>query len=460
MKALLVLFAAMAAGALPAADFRVPFEKYKLRNGLRVVLSQDNAVPVVSVYLMYGVGARSEQKGRSGFAHLFEHMMFQGSANAPKGMHFKLVESNGGTLNGSTHSDYTDYFEVLPSNKLAVALWLESDRMRSLAITPDNLANQKEAVKQERRLSFDNQPYNTAIVDRWPDLAFRNWQSSHSIIGSFEDLNAASVEDVAQFFKTHYAPNNAVLAIAGDIRIPDAKKLIETYFADIPAQTQPKPPDLAEPGDALSRSDVYHDPLAQVPGVIIGYPGPVRRSPDYNALVMADVLLTGGESSRLQLNLVKGKQSVIRYEANLGWPVGSASDYKDPGMYAFFLLRKPAFSGAQIVEQVGEEIAKIQKQGVDRQELDRARTFLRSTQLSELQSSLNRAKLLAQYEMFDGRPEWITEEIAAFQAVTPQQIQAAVKKYLVPERRIVLEIIPTPKGPAAEPKAAPKKEEQ
>ncbi len=458
MKLLLLCVIAALAALAQSAEFHIPIEKFKLRNGMRVVLSRDNAVPVVAVYLMYGVGARSEQKGRSGFAHLFEHMMFEGSANAPKGMHFKLVESNGGILNGSTHSDFTDYFEVLPSNKLAVALWLESDRMRSLAITAENLANQKEAVKQERRLSFDNQPYNTAIIERWPELAFRNWQSAHSIIGSFEDLNAASVEDVAQFFKIHYAPNNAVLAIVGDIQIAEAKKLVETYFGDIAAQPQPPPPDLREPSNSVARSDVYHDPLAQVPGVIIGYPGPPRRSPDYNALVMADVLLTGGESSRFQLNLVKGKQSVVRYEANLGWPVGSASDYKDPGLYGIFILRKPNFTGKQIVDQVQEEIDKIQKDGVDPKEMQRARTYLRASRLNELQSSLNRARLLAQYEMLDGKPEWITEEIDAFVAVTPAQVQAAVKKYFVPEKRIVLEILPAPKPASPKPQAARPKE--
>src|SRR5579885_3138326 len=231
------------------ADVTFPIESYQLPNGLRVVLSPDNAVPVVTVYILYNVGARSEEKGHTGFAHLFEHMMFEGSAHAPKGVHFQTVESNGGTLNGSTHPDFTDYYEVLPSNKLATALWLESDRMRSLAITEENLTNQKEAVKQERRLSFDNQPYQTAIVDVWPTLVFSNWQSAHSIIGSFEDLNAASVEDVAQFFKIHYAPNNAVLAIVGDIQIAEAKKLVETYFGDIAAQPQPPPPDLREPSN-------------------------------------------------------------------------------------------------------------------------------------------------------------------------------------------------------------------
>ncbi len=203
----------------------IPIEKYTLNNGMRVILSRDNAVPVVTIYIIYDVGARAEQKGRTGFAHLFEHMMFEGSANVPKGMHFKTVESNGGTLNGSTHPDYTDYFEVLPSNKLAVALWLESDRMRSLSITKENLDNQKEAVKQERRLSFDNRPYSTAIVDRWPELAFQNWQNSHSLIGSFEDLDASSVEDVAKFFKTYYAPDNAALVIVGDIQIPRSQEV-------------------------------------------------------------------------------------------------------------------------------------------------------------------------------------------------------------------------------------------
>src|SRR5215471_16981884 len=284
MKYLAILLLAPLLAA--AADYTVPIEKYSLPNGMRVILSRDNAVPVVAVYVIYGAGARSEEKGRTGFAHLFEHMMFEGSANAPKGVHFATIESNGGVMNGSTHPDFTDYFEVLPSNKLATALWLESDRMRSLAINEENLKNQKEAVKQERRLSFDNQPYATAIVDTWPNLMYRNWQSSHSLIGSFEDLNAASVADVSKFFKTYYAPNNAVLAIVGNIDKADAKKLVETYFADIPSQPQPKHPDLTEPADFKPTTTVVKDALAKVPGVVIGYPGPKRRSADYYALNM------------------------------------------------------------------------------------------------------------------------------------------------------------------------------
>ena len=431
--------------AAQGADMKIPFEKYTLANGMKVILSQDQSVPVVTVYMLYNVGSRSEEKGRTGFAHLFEHMMFQGSANAPKGVHFKTVEANGGALNGSTHPDYTDYFEALPSNKLAVGLWLESDRMRSLAITAPNLTNQKEAVKEERRLSFDNRPYNTAIIDTWPQLAFRNWQSSHSLIGSFEDLNAASVSDVAKFFKTYYAPNNAILSIAGDIRIPEAKKLIESYFGDIPAQPQPPRPDLSEPENITPRNEVYKDALAGVPAVVIGWPGPPRRSADYNALVMVDALLTGGDSSRFSLNLVKGKKSVLSYEANPGWPFASATDYKDPSLYAMNLLYNPKFTGKEIVAQVQDEIAKLQNEGVDLKELERARTLLRVSRIKELQSTLTRATLLAQYEMFDGKPELITSELDTFLAVTPEQIQAVVKKYLVPEKRTVLEIVPAPK---------------
>ncbi len=441
-------------GLLPAAPggVEIPIDKYKLSNGLRVLLSQDNAVPVVAVYVIYGVGARSEEKGRTGFAHLFEHMMFQGSKNAPKGVHFKTVEANGGTLNGSTHPDFTDYFEVLPSNKLAVALWLESDRMRSLAITKENLDNQKEAVKQERRLSFDNQPYATAIVDVFPTLAFQNWGSSHSLIGSYEDLNAATVEDVAAFFKTHYAPNNAVLAIVGDIRIPEAKKLVEQYFGDIASQPQPKAPDLTEPEQNAPRKQTYKDPLARVPSVVVAYPGPKRRSPDFYAMLMADVILTGGESSRLYQNMMKGKKSLIGYEANLGWPFAGPNDYLDPGLYAANLTYNPKFTTAQVVKQYEEELGNLANTPVGAAELERARTFLRSSRIKELQSTMRRASLMAQYELLDGKAEWINTEMDQFLAVTAEQIQAAAKKYFVPARQTVFDILPAPKAAGKEAK--------
>jgi predicted Zn-dependent peptidase len=447
MKPLLASCLLLAGGFLArSAEVTIPIDQYQLKNGLRVVLSPDNAVPVVTVYLMYNVGSRSEEKGRTGFAHLFEHMMFEGSANAPKGTHFATVESNGGVMNGSTHPDFTDYYEVLPSNKLATALWLESDRMRSLAINDENLKNQKEAVKQERRLSFDNQPYATAIVDVWPTLIFRNWQSSHSLIGSFEDLNSSSVADVAKFFKTYYAPDNAALVIVGDIKVPETKKLIETYFGDIPSQPVPKRPDMTEPSGFQPKTQTYKDPLAQVPGLVIGYPGPKRRSPDYYALNMIDAILTAGNSARIRQDLVKGKQSVIQYEANLGWPFASTLDFRDPEPYAIFLLYNPRFKAADIVSQVQDEIAQLQDKPVDAKELERIKAQLRASHLKELQSSLSRAKTLAQYAVTDNNPELINTELDAMLAVTPAQIQAAAKKYLTPQNRAILEIQPAPQG--------------
>ena len=200
---------------------------------------------------------------------------------------------------------------MLPFNKLPVALWLEADRMRGLSITEQNLTNQKDAVKEEKRLRMDNQPYVSAIVDQWPELFFQNWSNSHSLIGSFEDLEAATVQDVSKFFKTYYAPNNAVLVIIVGEILEQAKKQIETYFSEIEPQPQPKHPDLAEPTPGKERSAAHKDPLAAVPAVIVGYPGPKRRSPDYYALSMLDAVLTGGDPSRFQQNLVKGKQSVI-----------------------------------------------------------------------------------------------------------------------------------------------------
>jgi zinc protease len=427
------------------AEVAIPVEHYQLPNGLRVVLSRDNAVPVVSVYIIYNVGARSEEKGRTGFAHLFEHMMFEGSANVPKGAHFATVESNGGNMNGSTHPDFTDYFEVLPSNKLATALWLESDRMRSLAINDENLKNQKEAVKQERRLSFDNQPYSTAIVDVWPTLMFRNWQSSHSLIGSFEDLNAATVADVSKFFKTYYAPNNAALVIVGDIQSADARKLIETYFGDIPSQPAARRPDMTEPAGFATRTETYKDPLAQVPAVVIGYPGPKRRSADYYALNMIDAILTMGDSARIRQDLVKGKKSVVQYEASLGWPFAGSQDYRDPGDYALFLVYNPKFQGKEIVDQAQEEIARLQDQPVDAKEFERIKAQLRAARLKDLEGSLSRARALAQYTIVDGNPELVNTELDAILAVTPAQVQAAAKRYLTAQQRVVLEIQPAPK---------------
>ena len=436
------------------SDLQIPIDKYKLTNGMRVILSRDNAVPVISVYVVYDIGARGEEKGRTGFAHLFEHMMFEGSANVKKSEHFKYVQNNGGTLNGSTHPDYTDYFETLPSNRLGLALWLESDRMRSLSIDDEKLANQKEAVKQERRLSFDNAPYTNAIVEKWAAMVYSNFQSAHSLIGSFEDLNAASTADVAKFFKTYYAPNNAILVISGDFQTGDAKKLIEQYFGDIAAQPKPPRPDMTEPVRTEGKIETVLDTHARVPGVMIGWPAPRRHSADWYAITMLDAVLTSGGSSRLQLDLVKGKQSLLQYQVDIGFPFQDFSSFKDPGMYAGFFVYKPNFQPQQIVDQVQEEIDRIVKDGIDAKELERVKSVMRFSKISSLQTSLARARLLGQYEMLDGKPELVDQDFTALFSVTASQIQEAAKKYLTSARRDVLVIQPAPPKPAGPAPAA------
>lgn len=423
-------------------DFHIPVESFTLPNGLRVVLSRDNAVPVVAIYLIFDVGSRVEVPGKTGFAHLFEHMMFQGSTNAPKGMHFQLIESNGGTMNGSTHWDYTDYYEVLPSNQLALGLWLEADRMRGLAVTQENLDNQRDAVKQERLMSFDNQPYATALLERWPEVAYTNWQNTHSLIGSFADLDAASVEDVDAFFHTYYAPNNAVLVISGDLEIEEARNLTQFYFGDIPAQPQPERMALDEPIPAAPAFHRVVDPLAQVPGLVIGYPGPPRRSDDYFTLVLLDIVLTAGESCRLFQALVKEKQSVIQFEAALGWPFASSADYREPGRYSLFLLHNPAVLAEEVRQQVEEEFSRLSRDGVGEAELERARTMLRSSRVAQMQSCLSRAMTLGRYMLFDEDPELINRDMQRLLAVSAEEIQDLARRLFDPEQIAVLQIVP------------------
>jgi predicted Zn-dependent peptidase len=444
MKTLLLL---VSTALLSQAQVKVSFEQYKLKNGLRVILSRDNAVPAVATYLIYDIGSRSEEKGRTGFAHLFEHMMFQGTPNAPKGYHMRSIQAAGGTLNASTHPDYTDYYQVMPSNKLPLVLWLEADRMRSLAINPENLKNQIAAVQEERRMRLENQPYMGAVFERWPVLAYQNWHNQTSIIGTMEDLSASTTDDVRSFFKTYYAPNNAVLVIVGDIQPAETKKMIETYFGDIPAQPQPKAPDLTEPTLKVD-SVVVKDPLARVPGVIAGYPGPKRRSPDYYAMVMLDVLLTGGDSSRFQQRLVKGKESVLQYQVDAGWPFRDSTDYKDPDRYAMFLLHKPNYTGKQIVAQAQEIIDEIAAKGVPAEELERGRTFFRAARINSMQSPLSRAELLGKFAVLDNDPNLVNTDMQTYMAVTSARIQAFAKEYLRPEKQFVLEIVPAPRGPA------------
>src|SRR6476646_4014368 len=342
-----------------------PIEEFKLANGLRIVLCEDHAVPVVSIAVYYDVGSRNEKVGRTGFAHLFEHMMFQGSENVPKAAHFQYIFNAGGTMNGTTSTERTNYFETLPSNYLPLAFWLESDRMRSLKVTQENLDNQRHAVQEEKRLRYDNQPYVTAFL-RMNELIFTNPANAHSTIGSMEDLDAATIDDVREFFRIYYAPNNAVLSVVGDFDNDEARALAEKYFANIPAQPVPPPVDVSEPETVAIREETFHDPLAPAPAFVLGWKIPVRRTPVFYALSLAGTLLFEGDSSRLYQKLVKGDESVVSIE-------GGVDERRGPSALYIFALPKPGEDVNKIREQIFDEIKRLATDGPTEAEMEKLR---------------------------------------------------------------------------------------
>jgi predicted Zn-dependent peptidase len=327
------------AGAIWAASLPpLKFTDTHLANGLRVIISEDHAAPVVAVSVTYAVGAKDERPGRTGFAHLFEHMMFKGSENVGGGEHFYHIFSNGGVMNGSTSKDRTNYFELLPKNQLDLALFLESDRMRSLAITKENLENQRQAVKEERRLNYDNRPYGL-IYEKASELVYQNFPYKHVPIGSMEDLDAASVDDVKQFFQTYYAPNNANLAIVGDVDTKSTLEKVKKYFGDIPRQEAPKRPDLAEPVQAAEKRIIINDKLARLPRVDVFYKAAPATSKDFAVLTVIDELLGTGESSRLYQKLVKETESAVQANSTRMGHVG-------PGLFGVTAIVPPRGSKA------------------------------------------------------------------------------------------------------------------
>src|SRR2546421_7888754 len=287
----------------------VDVKETRLANGLRVITVEDHSAPVIAIDITYQVGSRNERQGRTGFAHLFEHMMFKGSENVGTGEHFYLIFNNGGTMNGTTNEDRTTYFEALPANQLDLALYLEADRMRSLAITKANLDNQRNAVQEERRLGVDNQPYGKS-GEIQQGLIYDNFAYKHTTIGSMEDLNAATVEDVAAFFKLYYAPNNAVLSVVGDFKTADAIKKIKEYFEKIPRQPDPPAVDMAEPEQKAERRAGVDDALARLAQVDIAFKTVPGNTADFYALQVLSTALQSGQSSRLYQALVKDKQLV------------------------------------------------------------------------------------------------------------------------------------------------------
>jgi len=435
-------------GGSPPAEtgphaYSVPVHYHQLDNGLKVVISEDYTAPVVTVAVYYNVGLRTEPKGLTGFAHLFEHMMFQGTSNLPKGGFDKLIQGNGGVIQGQTKPDMTLYYEVVPSNMLAPVLWAEADRMVNLAVTKENLDNQREVVKNEYRLKIQNQPYAYFLSVQLGDTAFENWHNGHNFWGEMADLDAATVESAINFYRTYYAPDNAVVSIVGDVDPGEALATVKTYFGHLPARSRPQLPDLSEPPQLTEKTATFSDPLAPRPMLAFAYHAPPRNTPEYDAMELLSLILVQGNDSLLYERLVadKGYSSFVGGGLNLQ---GDMFDAVGPILLAGYLIHDLDVDPADIVAEMDEVVASLRNGQVDPATLDRARVKFRSS-FYETQGGhfgVGRADLLAAFALFDDDPSRINQVEARMQAVTPALIQKVAEEYLAPSNRTLLFLEP------------------
>lgn len=430
------------------------FKETTLKNGLRVITVEDHSAPVIAVSVTYNVGSRNEKAGRTGFAHLFEHMMFQGSENVGKSEHFILINNNGGTMNGTTNQDRTNYFEALPANQLELALFLESDRMRSLAVNLENLNNQRNAVQEERRIGLDNAAYGRS-GEIEEELMYDNFAYKHSTIGSMADLNAASVDDVTGFFRTYYAPNNAVLVVVGDFKTAEALARIAKHFEGIPRQPEAPAVDMTEPEQKAERRISVDDQLARLPRVSIGFKAAAGNTADFYALqVLANALSGGGggggrgaggfgggggNSSRLYQKLVKEKEVVTAINAGM-------NEKRGPGAFRVTATLRPGIKTADVEAAIYDEIARLQKEPIADWELQKAKNATRRNLVNALQSSLARATTLGQYTVYYNEPNLINTRIDKVSAVTKEDVQRVANKYLQQANRTVVITVPKAGG--------------
>jgi predicted Zn-dependent peptidase len=422
---------------------QVPIERHALDNGLRIVLSRDPRAPLVAVNLWYDVGSRHEKAGKTGFAHLFEHMMFQGSANVEKGQHFSLVQAAGGTLNASTWLDRTNYFETLPGHELELALWLEAERMASLlaAMTQEKLDNQRDVVKNERRFSVDNQPYGD-WDERMQALVYPEGHPyHHSTIGSMEDLSAASLEDVSEFFATYYAPNNAVLTVAGDFEADAALGMIERHFGPLAANDAlPPAPDVSvDPvlGEPVRETAVDQVPL---PRIYLAHRVPPFGTDAFDAHDVAADILGSGRASRLYAALVR-EQRVAQDVSVFVFPIiGGAS------MFALWVTARPGIHLETLEGSLLAEIDRLATDGPTDADLERVRNLQASRTASGLERISERADRLSMYTCLFDEPQRINDEVDRYAAVDADRVREALQAAIVPDNRVTLTYVPAEAG--------------
>jgi zinc protease len=427
------LVAALGTGAAAPVS-KVRFTDTKLKNGLRVIISEDHSAPVYSLVVQYNVGSRDERKGRTGFAHLFEHMMFKGSENVGQNEHPYLIFMNGGSMNGTTNKDRTMYYETLPANQLDLGLFLEADRMKSLGITKENLDNQRNAVQEERRSGVDNQPYGKTF-EAVEDLAYDNFAYEHSVIGSMADLSAASVEDVAAFFKTYYAPNNAVIGIVGDVDTKTTLAKMEQYFGVIPPQPAPAAVDMSEAPQKEERRLTLEDGLARLPRIDMAYKTPPSSSPDTDAIEVLATILSGGRSARFYEAIVRQKQLSSSVSAFSG-------ESRGPGLFRIIGTVVPGKTVAELEAAIDVEIERLKTEPIAAWEIEKARTSARRAFVSSLGSSISKAVQLSQDALFYNQPDRINTQEERMARVTAADVQRVAREYLTKTGRTVVLTMP------------------
>jgi predicted Zn-dependent peptidase len=423
----------------------VPVDYFTLPNGLKVVVSEDRTAPVVLVEVMYNIGFRIEPKERTGFAHLFEHMMFQGSGNVKKMEHVSLMQQAGGIVNGSTRLDYTNYFQALPANALELALWLEADRMRSLDVSAENLKNQQNVVSEEVRVNVLNQPHaQFEWLDIW-ERANTSWYNAHNFYGDLSHLEAATLEDVRGFFKTYYAPNNAVLVVVGDTTAAEVKQLADKHFGAIPRQELPPRPDVSEPLQKAEKRFTRQDKLARTPAIAVAWHLPERMTKDFFALSVLDPLLVGDESARLHHKLVREDRLAVSVIGAFNF-LGNNWDVQGPMLFTMRVDYMNDKNGDQVLDAIESVLGEVREKGITTEELAEAKTALRSAFLEEMEGGamprFGRANLLAAFALFEDNPGRVNAILDELEKVTVDDVKAAAGRWLVPANRTSLDSRP------------------
>jgi zinc protease len=446
------LAAAQAQSAPLASGLQVETRYFTLPNGLKVVLSRDTSVPTATVAVYYGIGFRLEPRNRTGFAHLFEHLMFMGSENVPRGKFDSWMYNAGGINNGSTRYDFTNYYEVVPKNALDLVLWMEADRMARPAIDEAVLKSQQGVVANEVKVNVLNQPYGSWLMMDVPMLANTNWYNAHNFYGDLADLEAATVTDAKDFFRNYYRPGNAVLVVAGDIEYEGVRTLIERYFASIPSVAAPAGVDISEPRQATEKRKTVMDKLAPKPGFSAAWHVPPRGSPEWYAMGLIDQLMVQGSDSRLYKTLVQEQGFTGGLQAGINYPLGNMFNYQGPMIWTVALVHDADKSPKAIEAAIDREIARLQAEPVSAAEIDRARTKIRSFLYDQAENGtrFGLVDLLASHALFDDDPSAVNRIEAGFAAVTPALIQKTAREYLRSTNRSILLVEPAPKSAAKE----------